>query len=144
MTTLLLPYEALANVVLALHVGIVLFVIGGLVLILLGNGLRWRWVNGLWFRLAHVAAIGVVVAEAWFGIVCPLTTLEMFLRGKVPGAATYGGSFVEHWLQSVLYFEAPEWVFTTAYSVFGSLVVAAWWFFPPRRSNRFPPRSREG
>ena len=31
----------------------------------------------LWFRLAHLTAIAVVVLQAWFGVICPLTTLEM-------------------------------------------------------------------
>jgi hypothetical protein len=124
-------YRALADTVLALHVGVVLFVIGGLVLILVGNALDWRWVNAWWLRLTHLAAIGVVVAESWLGIVCPLTTLEMWLRARA-GAATYGGSFVEHWLQRLLYYDAPPWVFVLGYSLFGLLVVGTWWLYPPR------------
>jgi len=128
-------YHVLADAVLALHVALVLFVVGGLVLIVLGNWRRWRWVNRWWFRLAHLAAIGVVVAEAWIGLVCPLTTLEMWLRAQARDA-TYTGGFIEHWLQRLLYYDAPAWVFTTAYSLFGLAVVAAWWFFPPRGAPR--------
>ncbi len=125
-----MPYQLLADAVLALHVAIVLFVVGGLVLVIAGNFRGWRWVNRLWFRLAHLGAIAVVVAEAWFAITCPLTTLEMWLRAK--GAeATYGGSFIEHWLQRLLYYDAPGWVFTLMYSLFGLLVLATWWYFPP-------------
>jgi hypothetical protein len=125
-------YLALANAVLVLHVGVVLFVVGGLVLIVLGNARSWRWVNTWWFRLAHVAAIGVVVAEAWFGVVCPLTTLEAWLRMRA-GAPVHGGSgFIEHWLQRLLYYDAPAWVFTLGYTLFALLVVLAWWRFPPR------------
>ena len=36
-------------------------------------------VNALWFRLVHLLAIGYVVAQAWLGQVCPLTTLELSL-----------------------------------------------------------------
>jgi len=126
-------YLGLANLVLVLHVAVVLFVIGGLVLIVLGNWRRWSWVNTWWFRLAHLAAIGVVVAESWFGIVCPLTTLEAWLRVQAR-APIYGGSgFIEHWLQRLLYYDAPGWVFTLAYSTFALLVALAWWRFPPRR-----------
>jgi Protein of Unknown function (DUF2784) len=124
------PYQALADAVLALHVGVVLFVVGGLVLILAGNWRGWRWVNSWWLRIAHGAAIGIVVAESWLGIVCPLTTLEMGLRAKA-GTAAYGGSFIEHWLHRLLYYDAPAWVFATAYSLFGVAVIATWWFFPP-------------
>ena len=130
-----LPYQFLADAVLTLHFAIVAFVVGGLVLIVVGNLRGWRWVNALWFRLAHLGAIAFVVAEAWFGFICPLTTLEMWLRARV-GAATYGGSFIEHWLQRVLYYEAPPWVFTLAYSLFGLLVVVTWWYFPPAFKRR--------
>jgi hypothetical protein len=126
-------YLALANAVLMLHVAVVLFVVGGLLLIGLGNWRRWSWVNAWWFRLAHLAAIAVVVAESWFGIVCPLTTLEAWLRVQA-GAPIYGGSgFIEHWLQRLLYYDAPAWVFTLAYTAFALLVALAWWRFPPRR-----------
>ena len=133
-------WQLLADVVLSLHVGIVLFVVGGLVLIVAGNLRGWSWVNGGWFRLAHVLAIAVVVAQAWLGQVCPLTSLEMALRERAQ-TATYTGSFIEHWLQRILYFEAPGWVFTLVYSVFGLAVVATWWYFPPRFGRRGPGRS---
>jgi len=130
------PYQLLADVVLALHFSIVAFVVGGLVLTIIGNLRAWRWVNALGFRLAHLVAIAVVVAQAWLGATCPLTALEMWLRAHAR-AATYSGSFIEHWLQWLLYYQAPTWVFTLAYSLFGLLVAATWWHFQPttRRSD---------
>ena len=128
-------YQLLADAVLTLHVLTVGFVVGGLVLILVGNLRGWTWVNAMWFRLAHLAAIAFVVAEAWFGVVCPLTSLEMWLRERAH-ASTYAGSFIEHWLQRILYYQAPGWVFTVTYSLFGLAVVAAWWYFPPRSNRR--------
>ncbi len=122
----------LADAVLALHVAVVLFVIFGLVLVLAGNRLGWGWVNLWWLRLAHLAAIAVVAAQAWWGVACPLTTLEMWLRRQA-GEAGYGGSFVQHWLHRLLYWEAPDWAFTLAYTVFGLAVAAVWWRYPPRR-----------
>ena len=127
--------EFLANTILVLHAAIAAFVVGGLVIVVVGNLQRWRWVNKLWFRLAHLAAIAVVVAEAWLGVACPLTTLEMWLRSQA-GAPTYGGGFIEHWLQQLLYYDAPPWVFVLAYSVFGLLVLATWWYFPPGTKRR--------
>jgi Protein of Unknown function (DUF2784) len=64
-----------------------------------------------------------------------LTTFEMWLRAKAR-ATTYAGSFVEYWLQRILYYEAPAWVFALLYSLFGLGVVATWWYFPPRFSRR--------
>ncbi len=129
------PYQLLADVVLTLHFLVVAFVIGGLLLTIIGNFKAWRWVNALWFRLAHLAAIAVVVAQAWFSATCPLTSVEMWLRAKAR-AATYHGSFIEHWVHQLMYYEAPSWVFTLAYTLFGLLVAATWWRFPPASKRR--------
>ncbi len=128
-------YQLLADAVLVLHAAVVAFVVGGLCLIVVGNFRGWHWVNSPLFRGAHLAAIVVVVAQAWLGAACPLTVLEMRLREKAE-AATYTGSFIEHWLQRALYYEAPPWVFLIGYSLFGLLVVACWWYFPPSRTPR--------
>ena len=125
-------YRLLADATLLLHFAVVVFVVGGLILVLAGNMLRWRWVNALPFRVAHLVAVGVIVVQAWLGELCPLTVLESWLREQA-GEASYTASFIEHWVQSVLYYEAPRWVFTLVYSVFGLLVAAAWWYFPPTR-----------
>lgn len=125
-----LLYQLLADAVLALHFALVTFVIGGLVLVVAGNFRHWRWVNALRFRLTHLATIGVVVAETWFRMTCPLTTLEIWLRAKAH-AAPYTGGFIEHWLQRILFYDAPSWVFAVGYSLFGLLVIAVWLYFPP-------------
>jgi len=124
------PYRVLADAVLLLHFGIVAFVVGGLALVLAGNLFAWQWVNGFWFRLAHLGAIAVVVAESWFGYECPLTTFEAWLRVQA-GDPAYERSFIEYWVQRVLFYQAPGWVFAVAYTAFALLVVAAWWHFPP-------------
>ena len=124
-------YQLLANLVLAIHVAVVAFVVGGLACVVVGNLRGWDWVNRLWFRLAHLVAIGIVVAEVWLDVTCPLTSLEMWLRAAA-GGPTYRVGFVEYWLQRLLYYDAPPWDFVLAYSLFGLLVVASWWYFPPR------------
>lgn len=121
-----------ADAVLLVHVGVALFVVGGLGCIVIGNRCGWPWVNGRRFRLAHLIAIAIIAAQAWLGAVCPLTSLEMWLRAQA-GGATYEGSFVGYWLQRLLYYDAPSWVFVLAYSLFALAVVAVWWYYPPRR-----------
>lgn len=123
-------YPLLADLVLAAHFAIVVFVVCGLLFIVAGNIRDWPWVNALWFRLLHLIAIAVVVVETWLGLACPLTTLESWLRAET-GASADGGSFIGYWLGRALYFDAPAWVFTVGYSIFGLLVAAAWWYFPP-------------
>ena len=133
-----MSYEVLADAVLVLHFGIVAFIVGGLAIVVLGNRLGWRWVNDWWFRLVHLGAIVFVVAQTWLGQLCPLTILESWLRAQA-GESGYGTSFIEHWIQSLIFYDAPFWVFTVAYTAFGLLVAAAWWYFPPRR--RVPRRA---
>lgn len=125
-------YRLLADAVLFAHLAVVVFMVVGLVLVLVGNVQHWRWVNSLLFRVAHLVAVGVVVIQAWLGELCPLTILESWLREQA-GEAAYAAGFIEHWVQPVLYYEAPLWVFTLVYTVFGLLVAAAWWYFPPTR-----------
>lgn len=130
-----LPLRIAADAVLLIHVGFVAFVLLGLVCILAGGALHWRWVRNRWFHLLHLAAIGIVVLQSWLGVLCPLTTLEMALRQKA-GEATYSGSFIAHWLNKLLYIEAPMWMFVVAYTVFGLLVVASWVLVRPGRFHR--------
>ena len=130
-------YLLAADAMLALHVLFVAFVVVGLVLILAGGILRWSWVRNRTFRIAHLVAIGIVVLQSWFGMICPLTTIEMALRARA-GDATYAGSFIAHWLESLLYYQAPAWVFAVCYTAFGALVVASWFWVRPRNSKESP------
>lgn len=128
-------YQFLADLVLMFHVLLVAFIVLGLVLILMGRLKHWAWVRNRWFRSLHLAAIGVVVAQVWVGMICPLTSLEMWLRSQA-GDTRYEGSFIQHWLQRLLYYSAPDWVFLLAYSVFGLLVLLSWWCVRPERRRR--------
>ena len=122
----------LADTILITHVLFVVFVVGGLATIYIGHFLQWQWVRNMIFRITHLIAIGIVAIQSWLGIICPLTTWEMALREKA-GAETYSGSFIQHWLQNILYFSAPEWVFIVVYTVFCALVIASWFLIRPRK-----------
>lgn len=131
--------QFLANCVLVAHIGYVAFVVLGLLLILLGGALRWRWVRNFWFRGLHLLAITIVVFEAWWGITCPLTTWENRLRAQA-GQQQYDGDWIAIWLHSLLFFELPPWVFTCGYTTFGLLILLACVCIPPR----WPQWSRPG
>ena len=128
-------FRLVADVLVVIHFTFVLFVVFGLALILLGKLLRWNWVRNQWFRIAHLSAIGIVVVESWLRIVCPFTRWEMELRQRA-GETGYTGSFIGHWLDRLLYYQAPEWVFTVCYTVFGALVIASWFWVRPHRITR--------
>jgi len=125
-------YALLADAILALHVGIVVFVVGGQLLILLGGPLGWRWVRNWRLRLGHLLLMGFIVVQTWLGELCPLTVWEQDLRAAA-GQSGYSESFIEHWLSRLIFFSAPWWVFVLAYSAFFLLVLVSWWRWPPRR-----------
>ena len=124
-------FRLAADVLLLIHVLFVAFVVFGLLLIFAGRFAGWSWVRNPWFRIAHLAAIGVVVLQAWLGVICPLTVWEMALRERA-GDATYSGAFIAHWLDAILYYNAPPWVFTVIYTLFGLLVLLSWFLVKPR------------
>ena len=126
-----MPYQTLANAVLVLHFAVVIFVVLGLPAVLVGNWRGWSWVNYFWWRVVHLLAIGVVVVQAWLGHYCGLTVLESNLR-EMAGQAGYERSFIEYWVQRLLYYKGPLWVFALVYTVFGALVVWSWLRYPPR------------
>lgn len=126
-----MPYAVLADAVLVVHFAVVLFVVGGLLAIGIGNLRGWRWVNRRAFRGLHLLAIGVIVVQAWLGQHCPLTVLEMWLRAEAGQDVRYDTSFIQYWLGRAMFFDAPLWVFAIAYTAFGALVAVAWWRFPP-------------
>lgn len=118
----------LADLVGLLHAVFVIFVVGGLGLILLGWSWGWGWTRGMVFRCLHLAAIGFVVLESWFGIPCPLTVVEAELRG-----ISREITFIGYWLERLLYYQAPGWVFVSVYSLFGGIVILTFVFYPPKR-----------
>ena len=81
-----------ADVVVALHLAFVVFVV-------LGGALAWRNPKLAWLHLP--AAAWGAYAELT-ATVCPLTPLENTLRASA-GESGYSGSFVEHYVMPLLY-----------------------------------------
>jgi hypothetical protein len=118
----------LADALLVVHFLVAAFIVAGLVLVWFGAALGWQWTRSPWFRYLHLGAIAFVAAEAVLGIACPLTVWEDVLRGGVRAE-----SFVGRWVQRLLYYQAPEWVFTVAYVLWTAATLLTLWLVPPRR-----------
>ena len=125
----------MADVLLVVHFLIAAFIVLGLAAVWLGAALGWRWVRNPWFRYLHLGAIAFVAAEAVLGIACPLTVWEDLLRG---GRSMDGGaeSFVARWLRALLFYQAPEWVFTAAYLAWATATLVTLRLVPPRTSRK--------
>jgi hypothetical protein len=124
----------LADLVVAFHLAYVGFVVLGLAAVVVGGAAGWRWVRNAWFRAAHLGAIALVLAESLAGVACPLTTLENFLRVEA-GQSGYAGAFIAYWLDRVIFYRAPRWVFIALYAAFTLAVALAFWLVPARRQS---------
>ena len=128
-----------ADLALVAHALFVAFVVVGQVLILVGWMRGWRWTRNPVFRLIHLGAIALVVLESWFGVMCPLTWLEFRLR-EAAGSPVAADGFLAYWLQRLIFYDAPPWVFTLVHTFFGAVVAATFVFYPPARRRN--PRRR--
>jgi Protein of Unknown function (DUF2784) len=81
-----------ADLLVLIHFGFVLFVVGGGFL-----ALQWRWIP--WLHLPAAAWGAAIELTGW---ICPLTPWENALR-RVSGESGYAGGFVEYYLLPVLY-----------------------------------------
>jgi len=123
----------LADIVLLIHFGLALFIVLGLVAICLGGVREWVWVRNLRFRVTHIVAITVVAFEGALGITCPLTLWEDWLRQNA-GAP----SFVARWVQRLLYYDLPEWVFAIVYVAVALATALAWIYVRPASNRKAP------
>ena len=131
-------YGLLADVVVVAHATFVGIVVFGLLAILAGAGLGWGWVRGFWFRLIHLGMIALVVTESLLNVPCPLTVLEDALR-RMAGESVAEGTFVGRCVHDMIFYDAPPWVFTVAYCVFGAIVVGTMVLLPPHWPTRRAP-----
>lgn len=117
---------ALGQLVLALHILIIAFNVAGLVVIPLGGALGWRFVRRPWLRVAHLGSLAVVAAQAVLGRACFLTDWQAALTGD--GAHD---PMIMRWVNSVIYWPLPMWVFTALYLAVFAYVAALWWWVRP-------------
>lgn len=81
-----------ADALVVIHLGFILFV-------LLGGLLLLRWPRLLWL---HLPAVAWGATVEFFHLLCPLTPWENQLR-RAAGDAGYEGGFIEHYLVPLIY-----------------------------------------
>ena len=106
-----MAFDVLADVVVVVHLGFILFVAVGALL-------AWRWPWLVWLHVPAVAWGVGIIAIGWD---CPLTPLEQWLRRQA--GETYDGGFVDRYLEGVVY---PESLTPLLRAVAAALVVAGY------------------
>ena len=137
-------YKLLADIMLVIHFAFVLFVVVGLFIIWLGYFRRWDFVRNFYFRAAHLLAMGGVLLESLFGIVCPLTHWEIQLR-QLGGQTVYGDqTFMQAWIHKILFYNLESSTFTIIYGCFFTAVVLSFIFIFPKLPWRETKGEPEG
>jgi hypothetical protein len=126
-----MPWLALADVVAIVHAAYVAFVVFGFAAIVAGAIAGAGWARSFALRAAHLAAILLVCVEVVIGVICPLTSLENSLRIRA-GAPSHPADFIGYWVDRLIFYNAPVWVFALLYFGFAALVALSWWRWPPR------------
>lgn len=124
-------YGFLADLMVAIHVGYVGYVVLGQLLIWFGWAMGWRFVRNFWFRSTHLLAIAIVAYEEVMDIRCPLSVWEEHFREKA-GQPVSGETFLGRMMHSLLFYDFQPWVFTVIYMSTLALVVLTIVFCRPR------------
>src|SRR5262249_26416576 len=112
--------------ILGLHLGVIAFNIAGLIVIPLGAWLGWGFVRIFWLRLVHLGSLGVTAVQAVFGGDCFLTGWPSALSGEAPQP------LITRFVNSLIYWPLPIWVFTAAYVAVFLYTLALWWWVPAK------------
>ncbi|HEX3147633.1 MAG TPA: DUF2784 domain-containing protein [Gemmataceae bacterium] len=124
-------YGFLADLMVAIHVGYVAYVVLGQLATWMGWALGRRFVRNFWFRSTHLLAIAVVAIEQAFAIRCPLTVWEESFRVKA-GQPVSGETFLGRLMHSLLFHDFQPWVFAAIYYTTLAVVALTLFLCPPR------------
>ena len=136
-------YKILADLVVLIHFGWILFMLWGFVLTVCssvlvyvplaakGRGIKFfdRWI----FRTVHLAGIVYVAILTILGKYCPLTILENDLRGQYDAGLTYPGSFVIHYVEKIVYPEANFLIFVIPTTIIAVFTILMFIIRPPAK-----------
>jgi hypothetical protein len=127
-----------AQLILAVHLAVIAFNVAGLVVIPLGAALGWLFVRLRWLRLVHLGSLGVTAVQALAGRDCFLTDWQSTLSGEAPQP------LITRFVNSLIYWPLPQWVFTAAYVGVFVYVVGLWWWVRPAAVSSSTAGGRSG
>ena len=120
-----------ADLVLVSHFCIFFFITVGLFILPIGYLRNYIWTRNTKMRLTHLFLMGFITLETIFGVTCPLTITENFLRQN-----NYQQSFVSHWLSHFIYWDLPTYFFIILYSACFIWALIFWRVHPPNYLSR--------
>jgi hypothetical protein len=128
-------YSQLATAVLVFHLFVVAFNLFGMVVIPLGAWRGWAFVRVFWWRALHLAILALVALQAVLGQACFLTVWQGELLRRA-GESAADAPFIARFVNSLLFWPLPLWVFAIAYVAVCAYALALWWLVPPARRRR--------
>jgi hypothetical protein len=128
-----------AEAILAAHVAIILFNLFGLIVVPIGALCHWRFVRIAWWRVLHIALLTAVAVQAMAGRACILTVWQ----AEMSSTAAEPGPLIMSWVDRLIYWRLPIWVFEALYVAVFGYALALFWLVPPRR-NRLALFAKEG
>ncbi len=127
-------YSLAADLVVIVHLIFAGFVLIGSFSFVVGSISGWGWTYSKRLRIGHLLCIVFVALEALLGVTCPLTVLENQLL-HAAGEGGYDRSFAGQLANQLLFYDAPEWVFTLTYVTLAFLSLLAYLIPPSFRKN---------
>ncbi len=128
-------YRIIADFTVFVHFLYIVFLLGGLLLILLGLWRGWSISRNFWFRSLHLAAFLLVIGFELAGYLCPLTYLEIWLRQMQDPSSAYFGSFIAHYIEELIYVEIPLSIIMIPTAGIALLTLFLFLLAPPKRKR---------
>lgn len=119
-----------ATLILLVHFAVVAFNVFGLIAVPIGRLFGWEFVRGFWWRFAHVLSLAAVALQAVLGRACFLTIWENARRTDAGPSDV--PPMIASWINSVLYWPLPLWVFAAGYVGVLLYALMLWRWVPPR------------
>lgn len=122
----------LSHLVLAIHFGLIIFNVVGLIVIPLGGLFGWSFVRERIWRILHLVSWGAVALQAVAGRACFLSDWQYELAGGKGDA----DPLIARIVNAVIYWPMPLWVFTMIYAAIFALVLGLFRIVPVRPTSR--------
>ncbi len=128
--------EWLADAVSVVHACFSMFVVFGVVLILTGRVLRWRWTDNKTFRVTHLIAISAVFLRVIVGMPCPCSRWEDSLRTG-PDGKPITLNTTQQIIRKLAFRGARENRFQGSLFTLVGVTVLSYWEWNRRRRSEF-------